>query len=167
MTDYENAVRDVIAAAGGRLVGKTRLQKTAYILKIAGLSPDFSYTYHFYGPYSEDVASATKDAVLDQLIIEDEVVAQWGGTFSIFTTPYQGPVDERSRRLVTTACDSDPVTLELAATAAFLKGSGIPDWWEETQRRKPQKATAERLALAKALWNRLRAIQTPIPLPAL
>ncbi len=167
MTDHETAVRDVIAAAGGRLVGKTRLQKTAYILKIAGLSPDFSYTYHYYGPYSEEVATATKDAILDDLITETEDVAQWGGTFSIFTTAYDGAVNPTARDVVAVACSSDPVTLELAATAAFLKVSGIQDWWEETQRRKPQKATAERLDQAKALWNRLRAIQTPAPLPAL
>jgi len=167
MTEYEIAVRDVVVAAGGRLVGKTRLQKTIYILKIAGLSPEFSYTYHYYGPYSEEVASATKDAILDDLIAETEDVAQWGGTFSIFTTSYQGSVDPISRDLVTVACSSDPVTLELAATAAFLKLSGVEDWWEETRKRKPQKATAERLDQARALWNRFRTIKTPVDLPPL
>ncbi|WP_143324444.1 hypothetical protein [Caulobacter sp. FWC2] len=167
MTEHETAVRNVIAAAGGRLVGKTRLQKTAYILKIAGLSPDFSYTYHYYGPYSEEVATATKDAILDDLIAETESVAQWGGTFSVFTTSYNGDVDEKSREIVAVACSSDSVTLELAATAAFLKVSGVQDWWGETARRKPQKATPERMDLAKALWDRLREIGTPVPLPAL
>jgi len=167
MNEFEIAVRDVVAAAGGRLVGKTRLQKTIYILKIAGLTPDFPYTYHYYGPYSEELASATKDAALDELIKEDEDTAQWGGKFSIYSTPYTGPIDGAYREIVSTACASDPVTLELAATAAFLNLLNIQDYWGETKKRKPQKATDERVAAAKALWNKLRSVKTPVPLPAL
>lgn len=167
MSVYEIAVRDVVSAAGGRLVGKTRLQKTVYILKIAGLAPEFPFSYHYYGPYSEDLASSAKDAMLDSLISEHEDIAQWGGRYSVFTTEYKGDLNPAVRNVVSTACASDPVTLELAATAAFLKISGIADCWGETRRRKPQKATDERLDLAKALWEKLRALDTPEPLPAL
>ena len=63
--------------------------------------------------------------------------------------------------------DADAVELELAATALFLAKEGFPDPWTETARRKPEKADAGRLAKAKQLYDRLRAIQTPHPLPAL
>lgn len=167
MTDFANTVRDVVAAAGGRLVGKTRLQKTVYILEAAGVVSGLNYTYHYYGPYSEDLASAARDAVTDKTVREDEDIAQWGGKYSIYTTDFDGQISKTCKDLVTTACSSDPVTLELAATAAFLKLSGIHDPWGETKKRKPQKATDERISSAKALWEKLRQIETPQALPAL
>ena len=53
--------------------------------------------------------------------------------------------------------------LELAATAAFLASEGERDPWHETARRKPEKAA--RLDDAKKLYQRLRAISLPVPLP--
>lgn len=167
MSDHENAIRNVVAAAGGRLIGKTRLQKTVYILKLAGLGPDFSFSYHYYGPYSEELSSSVRDAILDEIVQEEEDVAQWGGRYSIYYADNPDDLDPNFRELVRTACSSDSVTLELAATAAFLKLSGVENWWEETRRRKPQKATDERVASAKALWQKLCLVETPQALPAL
>jgi hypothetical protein len=42
----------------------------------------------------------------------------------------------------------------------------VPDPWEETARRKPEKA-AKFLAKAKVLYEKLRSVQTPKPLPAI
>jgi uncharacterized protein YwgA len=167
MSDQVEVVRDVVAAAGGRLVGKTRLQKTVYILKAAGLIDGFAYRYHYYGPYSEELSTATRDAVLDRAVDEREEVAQWGGSYSVFTTDYATNFDPSFAQIVSKACGADPITLELAATAAFLKNDGVEDCWDETRKRKPQKATDERIAGAKALWEDILSVETPNPLPAL
>lgn len=167
MTDHELVVRDIVAAAGGSLVGKTRLQKTAYLLKISGHYPDLDFVYHYYGPYSEDVASAAQDAVIDGVIQETEETAQWGGRYSIFSTNYRADFDPAFSKLISEACSADSVTLELAATSAYLALNGYPDSWAETQRRKSQKASPERMEKAKALWRRISTIKTPEALPSI
>jgi hypothetical protein len=62
---------------------------------------------------------------------------------------------------------ADAVELELAATAAYLAFEGHPDPWGETKRRKPEKSDSGRLDNAKRLYESLRRIQTPQPLPSI
>jgi hypothetical protein len=57
------------------------------------------------------------------------------------------------------------VELELAATALFLKLQGIDDSWQETARRKPDKAEGGRLDKAKMLYGRMKAVRIPKVLP--
>ena len=52
----------IVRDAGGTIVGRTRLQKTAYLLELAGLGEGFHFSYRHYGPYSEELASAVRDA---------------------------------------------------------------------------------------------------------
>ena len=76
-------------------------------------------------------------------------------------------VDQTSPRhnLATIAAASDSIELELAATAVFLAHDGYDDPWDETAQRKPEKATAVRLANAKALLNTLSDVEVPNPIP--
>ena len=160
----------IVRDAGGRLVGRTRLQKTAYFLNLAGLGGDFSFGYRHYGPYSEELTAAVRGASLRGAIRETERPTEWGGFYSIYETEDGGPsstVDPARRALIEVAVDTDPVALELAATAAFLALDGSPDPWVETERRKPEKAGDGRLERARALYRRLRAVPTPKPLPDL
>ena len=53
----------IVRDAGGRLVGRTRLQKVAYLTQLAGFAGDFPFEYRHYGPYSEDLAEAMEIAV--------------------------------------------------------------------------------------------------------
>jgi len=160
-------VHAIVSAAGGELVGKTRLQKIAYILTAAGLSESLHFRYHYYGPYSDDLTLETNEAILEGVISSEDRPASWGGSFTVFRTVVHCEVDESTRKIVTTACAYDPVTLELAATAAFLKGEFTESYWEETAKRKPQKATDERLAKARDLWAQLLAVETPRRLEAI
>ncbi len=46
-------------AMGGKIAGKTQLQKTVYFLGVlTGHLDDLAYRAHYYGPYSDDVADA-------------------------------------------------------------------------------------------------------------
>jgi hypothetical protein len=72
------------------------------------------------------------------------------------------------RQFVTEAAKIGAIQLELAATAAFLhveEGLDGPEAWEETARRKPEKAQEGRLEAAQAAYRQLRRLQTPTPLP--
>jgi hypothetical protein len=43
----------IAAHPGRKVVGRTRLQKEVKLLQRCGFPTDYSYTIHFYGPYSE------------------------------------------------------------------------------------------------------------------
>lgn len=162
----EKAAR-IIQDSGGRLVGRTRLQKIAYILEIVGIGDGFSFEYRHYGPYSEELATAVGYANLLKLIDEEERPATWGGHYSVFTTDVSSGDKELAvrRNLIAIARDADPVELELAATAAFFSLSGETDPWTETAKRKPKKAEEGRLEKAKALYKQLSSIPVPSALP--
>ena len=161
--DAANIVRDV----GGRLVGRTRLQKLAYLLEATGLGTGFCFDYRRFGPYSDDLSICARDAALLGLISEEEVPTSWGGTYSVFTTQ-GGPrenVLEARLELSRIANAADPVELELAATAVFLALEGHSAPWDEVCRRKPEKSERGRLEKAKSLYERIRALPTPEPMP--
>jgi uncharacterized protein len=167
--DAEKAA-DIIRDAGGKVVGRTRLQKMAYLLEITGLGSGFSFEYRHYGPFSEDLANAVADAQLWDLITEDERPTNWGGYYSIYTagaSASKKSVDPARKELIQKAKDANPIALELAATAAFLKAvENVPDPWKETERRKPEKA-AKFLKVAKDLYKELSSVKTPKPLPVM
>ena len=64
-------VREIIADAGGSIAGRTRLQKSAYFLEVGGVGAGFDFSYHYYGPYSEELATAASDAKALKLINEE------------------------------------------------------------------------------------------------
>ena len=168
---YENAMKAayIVRDAGNHIVGRTRLQKIAYLLTAAGLETGLPFAYKHYGPYSEELASAARDAGLLGLIQETEQQAQWGGVYStyFFAGPQDPSVPAPRRYLAAEGAAADAVELELAATAVFLAKAGYADPWSETARRKPEKAEQGRMDRAKALYRKLTSIETPEPLPAI
>jgi len=165
-SNAEKAV-GVVRDAGGEVVGKTRLQKMAYLLEITGLGAGFQFEYRHYGPYSEELADAIASAQFWDMASEDERVANWGGTYSVFkvaSSDKSGEINPARKRLLSLAAAANPVSLELAATAAFLAHENWKDPWQETARRKPEKAE-KYLEEAKLLYGKLRNVPTPDPLP--
>jgi hypothetical protein len=159
-----NLVRD----AGGQVSGRTRLQKTAYLLELAGFGVGFEFEYRSYGPYSEELATATEAANLLGVVTEEERITSWGGSFFVFTATGGGTDGCESRvALAQAAATAHAVELELAATAAFLYREGEEDPWAQTAKRKPDKAAGGRLARAQRLYEELRLMQTPEVLPTL
>ena len=163
-------VASIVRDAGGKVVGRTRLQKVTYLLTAAGLESGMSFIYKHYGPYSEDLTYAAREARMDGILNESEQQAGWGGTYSIFSTNVDGfsTLTDPRHRLAKEAAEADAVELELAATALFLfKEEGNLHPWDETARRKPEKAENGRLEKAKLLYASLKNIPTPVPCPVL
>ncbi|BBF92144.1 hypothetical protein [Blastochloris tepida] len=167
------AVR-IVQDADGELVGRTRLQKIAFLLKLAGFESQFSFEYRHYGPYSEDLAQAMEIAAALGTVLEDERIADWGGRYSIYTLGKNvAPRDPVRSAFVQKAKRVNAVELELAATAAYLfVGEGIGGTaggnpWHETRRRKPSKAAGGRLERAARVYEELRQSETVYPLPEL
>lgn len=158
---------EIIRDAGGHIVGRTRLQKIAYILEAAGLGAGFPFRYKHYGPYSEQLADAAQSARIVGMLREQETPATWGGLYSTYYSQLaqDSPAPEARRRLAQELVNVDAVELELAATALFLAFEHFQDPWGETARRKPDKAEGGRLQRARQLYEGLRNIPTPRPLP--
>ena len=166
LTDPELATA-IVRDAGGEIVGRTRLQKTAYLLEVTGLGSGVYFAYKHYGPYSEDLAlSAARGVALGNLK-EETQTADWGGIYSIYSVDghKDNDVNPKRRDLATIAAKANPVALELAATAIFLSREGQKEPWIETKRRKPEKAAGRRLDQAKRLVSELKQIDLPKPLP--
>ena len=60
--DLHEKAAALVRDAGGKLVGRTRLQKVAYLTQLAGFARDFPFEYRHYGPYSEELAEAMEIA---------------------------------------------------------------------------------------------------------
>jgi uncharacterized protein YwgA len=158
-------VAAIVSDAGGRIIGRTKLQKVAYLLHVTGLEPGFSFSYKHYGPYSEDLANAARVGSFLGELREFESPASWGGSYSTYTAELATTSPESRRQLAKLAAAADAVELELAATAVFLAREGYPDAWAETARRKPEKSENGRIEKAKELLRALSQISVPAPLP--
>jgi uncharacterized protein len=159
--DQMNMVAGLVALNGGRLVGKTRLQKSVYLLGLCGIDLGFDFDYHHYGPYSEELSEASRDAeILGMLSVEWR--SSYGNDFATFYSKAKAdiPQAELSRRVLELLGGYETTVLELAATADFLSKNGYKgDPWGETSRRKASKATPTRIEQSKRLLSELAALR--------
>lgn len=156
----------IIRDAGGMIVGRTRLQKTAYFLQLAGFEDAFAFSYGHYGPYSEDLADAMSIAGAFDLVMETRKQTEWGSKYSIYSIPNGQEQRAKDDRSVFTerVAKFDAVELELAATAAYLSAvDKCKTPWEETARLKPSKANS--IPGAQAIYREILKLKTPNPLP--
>lgn len=153
MTDVARGVAEVVALSGGELVGKTRLQKSVYFLEARGVGYGFDFSYHYYGPYSEELSEASTDAsALDYLSFEWKAGKHPYAVYRANVNAEVSDLNKRREQILGVLKGYDPIVLELAATADFLKAAGhSEDTWQEVQRRKGDKVTDERIAKANEL----------------
>ena len=166
--EREEIVAALLRAAGGRLVGRVRLQKVAYLLDRLGLNSGFQYNYGNYGPFSHDLDNAVADAEAFGLVEETFDRRQIDGArYSIFKltddasrSPFNaGQLNETVLECyLKTLVEADVTVLELAATANWLVEEELIDWRDELRRRKGPKAAGGRLDRAEAL---LREVGLP------
>ena len=154
--EREDIVAAVVAAAGGTLIGRARLQKAVYLLDRLGLKSGFGYEYHHYGPYSRDLDSATADAKAFGLVEEEYEHRQSDGAmYSIFKLSRGVAVNEaaygdlrreRASELARVFAGTNVTVLELAATIDWLwREEGYVDWRSEITKRKGVKVRSGRL----------------------
>lgn len=164
MREMENWVSSVIAANGGSVVGRIRLQKIFYLLDQLGINSGFEYEYHHYGPFSDELASAVEDAKAFGLVKETYGRrAADGAKYSIFSSSkisdevFSDLNISRSKSALGVMSKYSATVLELAATIHWLKfAEGLEqDWQEELVRRKGPKTDGGRTELASTLLQEL------------
>ena len=166
MNSYaEGIVVDLIALHGGKLVGRTRLQKRAYLLHRCGAEFDVKFVYHYYGPYSFDLADGWVDARINDKIEMEEKEGRYGVPYSIFKikkkvkgSGYCGALSFAEARPFLKKIERvSDIVLEIAATIVFLRDDGgYPNTAvAETKARKPVKTGGGSLEAALSLIREL------------
>ncbi|MDI9409271.1 MAG: hypothetical protein QM523_08505 [Candidatus Pacebacteria bacterium] len=159
----EKRVASIIADGGGVIVGRTRLQKIAYLLTVVGFEDDLQYGYKYYGPYSEVVAAASSN---NSLIREEITYTDWGSFYSIFSLAESSVVQNTDRsNFIIKLKDSNAVVLELMATAVYCAKEKYDNPWQAVMNLKPEKASKNMLSDAKRLYSEMLEFITPRPLP--
>ncbi len=178
----EEIVVGLVALNDKELVGRTRLQKTIYLLDRCGAEFGLPFEYYRYGPYSFEFVGGLNDALADERIEVEERPGRHKVPYAIFRTDAERPRTlgnlpaERAVSLLGRMKYVSGFVLELAATIVFLR-----DEWhyygknkvsaadamsaavQETKRRKSLKATPERLEKALALLDELGLAEAPTP----
>ncbi len=166
MIEREDIVAAVIAAAGGELTGRVRLQKTVYLLDRLGLNSRFGFEYHHYGPFSRDLDNATADAKAFGLVDEKfEHRQSDGAAYSVFKLTPEAPTkseaygslgETEAGKLVKLFGVTNVTVLELAATVDWLwRFEHVRDWKSEIRKRKGVKVQGGRLEEAIKLLGTL------------
>ncbi|MDA9398401.1 hypothetical protein [Bradyrhizobium sp. CCBAU 45389] len=142
-------VPSLIQLAGGEIVGKIRLQKEVYLLDQIGLRSGFSFEYHHYGPYSEELAEQVEDDVIfGRLNANSGRRVSDGVPYVIYRASKAGDGDRVDQHLPLDQIKSalfemqrcSATVLELAATIHWLAYvEARRDWKEELVRRKGAK----------------------------
>lgn len=166
MTDRSDLIRDIVAAAGGEVVGRIRMQKIAYLLDRLGMNAGLDFSYHHYGPYSEDVTIALERAKWADKFIDEEERPSQSGYYSIFRStngaaarPEQvGELTgDRAAAMIDRIKRETSVVAELAATIHWLREEEqVEDWRIELKRRKPIKATDDNIEKAERLLEDIK-----------
>jgi uncharacterized protein YwgA len=163
-------VADVVRIArlnGGRIIGKTRFQKTAYFLERLGIGFGFEFYYHHFGPYSEELADLADDAKALKILDVNLQSSKDGAEYAVFSVRDEVVVgdeharlDELRRVLLQILNSYSAVELELAATADYLEENGYKGrGWDETRQRKALKVSEERIVRAQQLLQDLRRVR--------
>ncbi len=163
MSELYELLTHLVALNGGTVVGKTRLQKTVYLLDQCGLSTGCAYDYHYYGPFSAEIAEAADDACELGHLKYGEKLGFHAVPYGFYEISGGGDVPDRigglSRSVVKKKLEImtkySAIELELAATILYLRSHGSENPIEEARQLKAAKATLWRVERAEKLLQEL------------
>lgn len=164
MTTHDKLIAEVIAAAGGEIVGRIRLQKILYLLDQRGLKAHAAFHYYHYGPYSRVLDDALDRAKALQGVKEETKYRRDGVAYSVFKNDVPslpgkigGLGGQEGQRLIAIMKDTTSTVIELAATIHWLAfHEKRTDWRDELIRRKGVKTENGRSEQALDLLKKLR-----------
>jgi uncharacterized protein YwgA len=165
MSNVPDLIVDIVALSGGRLVGRTRMQKTAYLLDAKGMKSGAAYYYYNFGPFSDEVADGISDSKFVGSLVEKIGHRQTDGSpFSIFEsgrpanqiTALGNLKRSDAINILNRLSAASSTVLELAATIHWLTFvEKVADWRTELKRRKGAKVDNGRMGKAADLLTQL------------
>ena len=110
--DNITAILGIVGAAGNELRGRTTLQKLAYLASARGLL-DVKFKPHYYGPYSEEIASETSvltslDFLTERAVVLGPQMDGWLAQVSGDIKTYSYSLTPDGRQLVAKASKESP-----------------------------------------------------------
>jgi uncharacterized protein YwgA len=147
----------IIAGHDNRtLYGRTRLQKTIWLLQAVGLPANYDFKIHHYGPYSEGLQADLSVVKAMGLVSEEHKDSRNGKEYSIFKADETAVLDELMafhEPLERIKEVEDHIVLELAATYGAYRGIGLnhDSAIKELIGKKGSKCTKECVASASKL----------------
>lgn len=166
MADTAKLIVDVLQAADGEIIGRIRMQKIVYLLQELGVGSQLPFSYHHYGPYSEELSRGLMEAELVDRSI-DEAIQPFssGGSLSIYTLSNKTNRTKdhvgnlpmgRAAQFIGAMKRQSSVVLELAATIHWIQTKEkVADWKGELRLRKPSKASDANVSAAEVLLREL------------
>ena len=163
----EDIAVNLIKLSGGQIDGRTRIQKSAYLLDRCGAKTKLRFTYHYYGPYSFELAEGWEGAWAEGRIAIEERAGRFGIPYSIFKvkdaddgmtnlTNWGDLSPDVARAQLTKMAEVSDLVLELASAMAYLQEEGYGDQAiKELKIRKPLKATDGLITKANKLLQDL------------
>ena len=164
MMDQFDYVGALVQLNGGEIIGKTRLQKTVFLLESKKLGYGFDFDYHNFGPFSSELAFAVDGAEsLGYIETEERYGVHHSIPCVIFKSTGNSPEFREDGQLKEQKKALDEIRqysalqLELAATAIYLKKyEYLAQYWTEVEKRKPLKAVSANIEAAKKLVDQLQ-----------
>jgi uncharacterized protein YwgA len=117
----------IAAHPNGKVVGRLRLQKEIKLLQRLKFPTDYSYTIHFYGPYSEGLHAEIGLLEALGLAKEEQLFSQGGMPYYVLEAlPGAASPDSIKPFLksIEQMAAEDPTVLELAATYDMFRTTG-------------------------------------------
>lgn len=112
---------------GDSIHGRVQLQKLVYFCKAMGADVNAYYKLYIYGPYSQQVANALQDCVLDDILVESDGIIRKGTEFNSFLSYIDesgNTLSEHTKKIiqdVLTLCEPlNTKELEITATTFFI-----------------------------------------------
>lgn len=131
------ALISAIMTGSQRIVGRTKIQKIAYLVNICGWNVFTDFEYHYYGPYSETLSSELVSLVENKWVRERQEITEQGNSLYIYSldrdnTNRLETLIERARRqdelvvektlgLIGQLEDLSSDDLEIMATLVFIR----------------------------------------------
>jgi uncharacterized protein len=112
----------------GEIEGRKKFQKIVYILQSLGIDFNFSYKYHYYGPYSIDLQLTLEDLKAINLLKEERVEYSEAYNYSLIPEILEdSKLDSELANkldLISFLNKQDSNNLELVATIYYLRKNG-------------------------------------------
>ena len=168
-TNDNDALVQIVAAAGGEIKGRDVLQSTAFLLEIAEVGYGFKFGNEFCSPFCEELDRATRSAsALGKLDVK-HTKTEWGVTNTTYKTsiPYKGNGGEVDyyQVIVNKAIACNPKQLDLATTAAYFQRVEINDPWGEVNDLKTFDHKNGTFEKSQILYEELRSMPALAKLP--
>lgn len=122
----KKAFLSALLAELGEVNGKKSLQKLVYLARAFGLETGYSFRFHYYGPYSDELASDFESLLENQevkLIEKGSYKYKVSDQFSENVVKKQVLKEDEQRKirkLISTFGNKNPSELELYATIYFI-----------------------------------------------